>query len=92
MEFLLELLLEIVFEGVVDGVVDGMESKKVPFPLRMLLAVVWLALLGGLAALVIWIAAESGSLLVWILLMGILAGLIFLFVWKLLRAFRDRRR
>lgn len=92
MEFLLELLLEIVFEGVVDGVVDGMESKKVPFPLRVLLAVVWLALLGGLAALFIWIAAKSGSLLVWILLMGILAGLIFLFVWKLLRAFRGRRR
>lgn len=92
MEFLLELVLEIIFDGVLDGAIDGMESKKVPFPLRVLLAVFLFVLLGGLAALFIWIAAESGSLLVWILLMGLIAGLMFWFVRKLLRVFRDRNR
>lgn len=38
MGFLIELIFEILFEGVLEGAMEGMESKKVPLPLRMLVA------------------------------------------------------
>lgn len=92
MDFLIELILGIVFDAtVMDAALDGMESKKVPMPLRILLVVFLLALFVVIAAFLVWASWESGSVLVWILLMTILAVLLGGFCWKVRKAFQKRK-
>lgn len=91
MEFLLELIIDIIGEGLIEGAIDGMESKKVPMPLRILLAVVLFALLIGLGVIFFLVIMSSESLAVGILLGVVFAGLLGALTWKICKVFKNRK-
>lgn len=92
MEFFIELVLEIVLEGVLEGAIAGVDSKKVPFWLRILLAVVLLLGFAGLAVFLIWVAVNSDSLPLQLLMIVVLAVLLFVVGWKTVKVFRKWKR
>lgn len=90
MELLIELILEILLDGIVEGVLDGMESKKVPMPLRILLAVVLFALLIGLGVIFFALGMACDSRIVWIVLGVVFVGLLGGLTWKVRKVFRKK--
>lgn len=73
MDDVIELILELVF----DGVIEATGSKKVPLPIRIALAAVIVAFIGGICALLIIVGADSGSMgmiLVAVVLLVIFVG------------------
>lgn len=91
MEFLIELMIDIVAEGLLEGAVDGMDSKKVPMPLRILLAVFLFALLIGVGAFFVFAVLDSKSVILGILLGAVFIGLFGGLTWKVCKVFKKRR-
>lgn len=57
MDDLLELVLEIILEGAATAA----DSKRVPLPVRILLAALVILFFGGIAGLLIWTGIGSGN-------------------------------
>lgn len=57
MDDLLELVLEIILEGAAAAT----DSKRVPLPVRILLAALMILFFGGIAGLLIWTGIGSGN-------------------------------
>ncbi|MBQ8800427.1 MAG: hypothetical protein IJZ55_12785 [Lachnospiraceae bacterium] len=91
MEFLLELIIEIIAGGLVEGAVDGLDSKKVPMPLRILLAVFLFALLIGLGFIFVIAILASKSVALGILLGAAFVGLFGGLTWKVCKVFKKRK-
>lgn len=91
MEFLLELIIEIIAGGLVEGAVDGLDSKKVPMPLRILLAVFLFALLIGVGVIFVLAILASKSVALGILLGAAFVGLFGGLAWKVCKVFRKRK-
>ncbi|MBR6536053.1 MAG: hypothetical protein IKT67_02540 [Lachnospiraceae bacterium] len=92
MELLLELIVEFVAEGLFWGIDEGLESKKVPMPLRILLALILVAFVLGIGAFIIFAGMSTDSVALRILL-----GVVFVvffggLTWKLCKVFRKRRQ
>lgn len=65
MEELFEIIFELIFEGAFD--VATSESRRVPLPLRVICAVISVALFGGVAVLIIFcgvvcVTSEDGKI------------------------------
>lgn len=91
MEFLIELFVEIIASGFVEGAVDGLDSKKVPMPLRILLAVFLFALLIGGGVFFVIAVRSTKSVALGILLGVIFAGLFGALTWKVCKVFKKRK-
>lgn len=91
MELLIELIIDIVAEGLLEGAVDGLDSKKVPMPLRILLAVFLFALLIGVGVFFAFLILDSESVALGIILGAIFVGLFGALTWKVCKVFRKRR-
>ena len=57
MDDLLELVLEIILEGAAAAA----DSKRVPLPVRILMAALMILFFGGIAGLLLWTGIGSGS-------------------------------
>lgn len=86
MDDLVEIFLEIVLEGVIEAA----GSKKVPMPVRILLAGVTVLLALGLLGFLFWTGVREQSLPVMLAAGALLVGLVLLF-WQKVRKFRRRR-
>lgn len=92
MELLIELIVDILFEGLLEGAMDGMESKKVPMPLRILLAAVLFAMLIGVGVIFVLLAMSDDSVVLRILLGVVFAGLFGGLTWKVCKVFKKRKQ
>lgn len=76
MDFILEVvggILELILDGVLEGVTAGVTSRKVPLPLRILLAALLIAPCVGLVAFLFVLAFRDKSLLLLLVALGVLA-------------------
>lgn len=71
MDDLLELVLEIILEGAAAAT----DSKRVPLPVRILLAALMILFFGGIAGLLIWTGIGSGNGM-----LAVLGGLLLVWV------------
>lgn len=85
MDDLLELVLEIILEGAAAAT----DSKRVPLPVRILLAALMILFFGGIAGLLIWTGIGSGNGM-----LAVLGGLLLVWVAGavLVRIKRIRKR
>ncbi len=83
MEIILELILEIILEGIKEGVT----SKKVPLPVRILLAGLLILMTVGILGLITFAAVKTKSVLLF-LLDFLLA---FLFAYGLIKTLKNRK-
>jgi len=91
MEFLIELIIDIFANGLVEGAVDGLDSKKVPMPLRILLAVFLFALLIGAGVFFAFLVLASESAVLGIVLGTVFVGLFGALTWKVCKVFKKRK-
>ena len=88
---MLDTLIEILLEIVIEGLLEAAESKKVPMPVRILLAAGVVLIFGAVVGMLIWNGVIRKSLLL------IICGVLFLALVILLAAnkitrFRKARR
>lgn len=87
MEFIFEIVFEVLFELIFEGTLTLGTSKKVCMPVRILVMAVFVLLVGGILALVLWIALsvmKSSALGGWALIaldLALLGGAVY-GVWK----------
>jgi len=58
---MLDDMIEVVLELMIDGAMEAAGSKKVPLPIRILLAGIILMFGLGLTGLLFWVGIDSGS-------------------------------
>ena len=92
MELLLELIVEFVVEGLFMEIDEGLESKKVPMPLRVLLALVLVFFVLGIGAFIIFAGMITDSVALRILLGIIFVVLFGGLTWKLCKVFKKRKQ
>lgn len=92
MELLIELIIEFLAEGLFWGIEEGMESKKVPMPLRILLALILVVFVMGIGAFIIFAGMSTDSVVFRILLGIIFVVLFGGLIWKICKVFRKRRQ
>ena len=73
---MLDDIIEVVLELILDGMVEAAESKKVPMPVRIVLAAVLGLLALALFGLLFWVGISSGSALLTVLAVVLLAAFI----------------
>ena len=66
----MEMILEFLFELIVEGSLEATADKKVPWPLRILAAVILIGVYGGLIGTCFWYGIREKSLIM--LLLGII--------------------
>ena len=82
MDDLLELILEIILEGAAAAA----DSRRVPLPVRILLAALMILFFGGIAGLLIWTGIGSGNGILAVLgglLLAWIAGVVFVRVKRI---------
>ena len=67
---IIEILLELIF----DGMIDATGSKKVPMPIRIALGILLPAIVVGVCGLLLYIGINSGSILLIIISVVLLAA------------------
>lgn len=77
---MLDMLIEILLEIIIEGSLEAAESKKVPMPVRILLAAGVVVILGAVVGMLIWNGVIRKSLLL------IICGVLFLALVILLAA------
>ncbi len=87
----MDMLIEILLEIIIEGALEAAESKKVPMPVRILLAAGVVLIFGAVVGMLIWNGVIRKSLLL------IICGVLFLALVILLAAnkitrFRKARR
>ena len=87
----MDMLIEILLEIIIEGALEASESKKVPMPVRILLAAGVVLIFGAVVGMLIWNGVIRKSLLL------IICGVLFLALVILLAAnkitrFRKARR
>lgn len=92
MELLIELIVEFVAEGLFWGIDEGLESKRVPMPLRILLALILIVFVLGIGAFIIFAGMSTDSIALKILLGTIFVVLFGGLIWKLYKVFKKRRQ
>lgn len=58
---MLDDLVELILEIILEGAVEAAGSRRVPLPVRILLACLLVLLFGGIAGLLIWVGIGSGN-------------------------------
>ncbi len=58
---MLDDFIELILELILDGAIEAAGSKKMPMPVRIILAVVILALIFGVCGLLIYIGIDTGN-------------------------------
>ena len=89
---MLDTLVEILLEIIIEGSLEAAESKKVPMPVRILLAAGVVLIFGAVVGMLIWNGVIRKSLLLIICGVLFLALVILLAVNKITRFQRARRR
>ena len=92
MELLIELIVEFVAEGLFWGIDEGLESKRVPMPLRILLALILIVFVLGIGAFIIFVGMSTDSIALKILLGTIFVVLFGGLIWKLYKVLKKRRQ
>ena len=92
MELLIELIIEFLAEGLFWGIEEGMESKKVPMPLRILLALILVVFVMGIGAFIIFAGIATDNVIVRVLLGVVFVVLYGGLAWKLYKVFKKRRQ
>ena len=88
---MLDTLIEILLEIIIEGALEAAESKKVPMPVRILLAAGVVLIFGAVVGMLLWNGVIRKSLLL------IICGVLFLALVILLAAnkitrFQKKRR
>ena len=91
MELLLELIVDFVVEGLFWGIDEGLESKKVPMPLRILLALIVVVFVLGIGAFIIFAGMSTESVVLRILLGVIFVAFFGGLAWKTYKVLKKRR-
>lgn len=91
MELIYEIVFEILFELIFDGSLEIGTSKKVPMPVRILAAIVFLIFAGGILTLLFLAALavmQNSIVLGWIFILFdmFLAGCIIFSIWKKMKS------
>jgi len=73
---MLDDIIEVVLELILDGMVETASSKKVPMPIRIALATILGLLVLALFGLLLWVGISSGSVLLIVLAVVLLAACI----------------
>jgi len=73
---MLDDIIEVVLELILDGMVETASSKKVPMPIRIALATILGLLVLALFGLLLWVGISSGSALLIVLAVVLLAACI----------------
>ena len=73
---MLDDIIEVVLELILDGMVETASSKKVPMPIRIALAAILGLLVLTLFGLLLWVGISSGSALLIVLAVVLLAACI----------------
>ena len=73
---MLDDIIEVVLELILDGMVETASSKKVPMPIRIALAAILGLLVLALFGLLLWVGISSGSALLIVLAVVLLAACI----------------
>ena len=73
---MLDDIIEVVLELILDGMVEAAGSKKVPMPVRIALTAVLGLLALALFGLLLWVGISSGSVLLIVLDVVLLAAFI----------------
>ena len=87
----MDMLIEILLEIIIEGALEAAESKKVPMPVRILLAAGVVLIFGAVVGMLLWNGVIRKSLLL------IICGVLFLALVILLAAnkitrFQKKRR
>ena len=91
----MEEIFEFIFEIIIEGTVELAKSRHVPLPLRILAALLIIALYGGMIFLIVWAGLASfnnselngGKTLGVLLFIGAF-GLTVAVVWQFVKALR----
>lgn len=93
----MDVLFEFIFEILFEGTIELAKSRHVPLPLRILAAVVIIALYGGVIFLIVWAGIRcfnsteiNGGKALGVLLIITAAGLKTAVVWQFMKALRRR--
>ena len=73
---MLDDIIEVVLELILDGMVEAANSKKAPMPIRIVLAAILGLLVLALFGLLLWVGISSGSVLLIVLSVVLLAACI----------------
>ena len=73
---MLDDIVEVVLELILDGMVEAANSKKAPMPIRIALAAILGLLVLALFGLLLWVGISSGSVLLIVLSVVLLAACI----------------
>ena len=92
MELLIELIIEFVAEGLFWGIDEGLEAKKVPMPLRILLALILIVFVLGIGGFIVFAGMSTNNVIVRVLLGIIFVVLFGGLTWKICKVFRKRRQ
>lgn len=91
----MEFILELIFEIVVEGCLEVWSEKKVPMPLRILSALIFLAIYLGFAGLLIYIGYDAminknwgAAILFFVVGFGVLIGVFYMMRKK----FKEKRK
>lgn len=91
MDVIFEFLFEIIFEGVIELA----KSRRIPLPLRILAAVIIIALYGGIIFLIVWAGIGcfnstdiNGGKTLGVLLFIAAAGLTGAVIWQFIKVLR----
>lgn len=88
----MDMLIEILLEIIIEGALEAAESKKVPMPVRILLAAGVVLIFGAVAGMLIWNGVIRKSLLLIICGVLFLALVILLAANKITRFQKTRRQ
>lgn len=89
---MLDMLIEILLEIIIEGSLEAAESKKVPMPVRILLAAGVVLIFGAVVGMLIWNGVIRKSLLLIICGVLFLALVILLAANKITRFQKTRRQ
>lgn len=88
----MDMLIEILLEIIIEGSLEAAESKKVPMPVRILLAAGVVLIFGAVVGMLIWNGVIRKSLLLIICGVLFLALVILLAANKITRFQKTRRQ
>ncbi len=89
---MLDMLIEILLEIIIEGSLEASESKKVPMPVRILLAAGMVLIFGAVVGMLIWNGVIRKNLLLIICGVLFLALVILLAANKITRFQKARRK
>lgn len=75
---MLDVIVEIILDIVWEGAMEAAGSKKVPMPVRIILASVILIFMLCMVALVLWIGVSNQSVILTLIAIAMLVGFAYL--------------